>query len=205
MPGISLAESDKMGHRAEELLMSIPEIQTVARKTGRAELDEHALGVNVSEIEAPFELKDRSRQELVADVRAKLSTITGANIEIGQPISHRIDAMLSGTKANIAIKLFGNDLNKMFAIGNQIKDAISSVEGIADLNVEQQIERPQLKIVPKREMLAKFGISLPDFAEFVSVNMAGEVVSQVYEEGKAFNLIVRTKERCVMRWRKCVT
>ena len=194
LPGISLAESDKMGHRAEELLMSIPEIQTVARKTGRAELDEHALGVNVSEIEAPFELKDRSRQELVADVRAKLSTITGANIEIGQPISHRIDAMLSGTKANIAIKLFGNDLNKMFAIGNQIKDAISSVEGIADLNVEQQIERPQLKIVPKREMLAKFGISLPDFAEFVSVNMAGEVVSQVYEEGKAFNLIVRTKD-----------
>ena len=181
MPGISLAESDKMGHRAEELLMSIPEIQTVARKTGRAELDEHALGVNVSEIEAPFELKDRSRQELVADVRAKLSTITGANIEIGQPISHRIDAMLSGTKANIAIKLFGNDLNKMFAIGNQIKDAISSVEGIADLNVEQQIERPQLKIVPKREMLAKFGISLPEFAEFVSVNMAGEVVSQVYD------------------------
>ena len=127
-------------------------------------------------------------------MRAKLSTITGANIEIGQPISHRIDAMLSGTKANIAIKLFGNDLNKMFAIGNQIKDAISSVEGIADLNVEQQIERPQLKIVPKREMLAKFGISLPDFAEFVSVNMAGEVVSQVYEEGKAFNLIVRTKD-----------
>lgn len=205
LPGISLAESDKMGHRAEELLMSIPEIQTVARKTGRAELDEHALGVNVSEIEAPFELKDRSRQELVADVRAKLSTITGANIEIGQPISHRIDAMLSGTKANIAIKLFGNDLNKMFAIGNQIKDAISSVEGIADLNVEQQIERPQLKIVPKREMLAKFGISLPEFAEFVSVNMAGEVVSQVYEEGKAFNLIVRTKERCVMRWRRCAT
>ncbi len=102
--------------------------------------------------------------------------------------------MLSGTKANIAIKLFGNDLNKMFAIGNQIKDAISSVEGIADLNVEQQIERPQLKIVPKREMLAKFGISLPEFAEFVSVNMAGEVVSQVYEEGKAFNLIVRTKD-----------
>lgn len=194
LPGISLPESDKMGHRAEELLLSIPEIQTVARKTGRAELDEHALGVNVSEIEAPFELKDRSRKELMDEVRAKLSTITGANIEIGQPISHRIDAMLSGTKANIAIKLFGNDLNKMFAIGNQIKDAISSVDGIADLNVEQQIERPQLKIVPKREMLAKYGISLPEFAEFVSVNMAGEVVSQVYEEGKAFNLIVRTKD-----------
>ena len=194
LPGISLEESDEMGRRAEELLMQVPEIQTVARKTGRAELDEHALGVNVSEIEAPFVLKDRSRDAVMNDVRKKLSTISGANIEIGQPISHRIDAMLSGTKANIAIKLFGNDLNKMFAIGNQIKDAISSVEGIADLNVEQQIERPQLKIVPKREMLAKFGISLPEFAEFVSVNMAGEVVSQVYEEGKAFNLIVRTKD-----------
>lgn len=194
LPGISLEESDKMGHRAEELLMTIPEIQTVARKTGRAELDEHALGVNTSEIEAPFELKDRSRKELTAEVREKLSTITGANIEIGQPISHRIDAMLSGTKASIAIKLFGTDLNKMFALGNQIKEAIRSVEGIADLNVEQQIERPELNIVPKREMLAKYGISLPEFEEFVNVNMAGEVVSQVYEEGKAFNLVVRTKD-----------
>ena len=118
LPGISLEESDKMGHRAEELLLSIPEIQTVARKTGRAELDEHALGVNVSEIEAPFELKDRSRSELVAEVREKLGTIVGANVEIGQPISHRIDAMLSGTKANIAIKLFGDDLNRMFTLGN---------------------------------------------------------------------------------------
>ena len=139
LPGISLDESNKMGERAEELLMSIPEIQTVARKTGRAELDEHALGVNVSEIEAPFELKKRSRSELVADVRQKLNTISGANIEIGQPISHRIDAMLSGTKANIAIKLFGDDLNKMFSIGNQIKSSISNIPGIADLNVEQQI------------------------------------------------------------------
>ena len=194
LPGISLPESDKMGQRAEELLLSIPEIQTVARKTGRAELDEHALGVNVSEIEAPFELKDRSREELIADVREKLSAITGANIEIGQPISHRIDAMLSGTKANIAIKLFGSDLNRMFAIGNQIKDAISDVQGIADLNVEQQIERPQLKITPKREILAKYGISLPEFSEFVKVNMAGEVVSQVYEDGKSFDLVVRTKD-----------
>lgn len=194
LPGISLAESDKMGQRAEELLLAIPEIRTVARKTGRAELDEHALGVNVSEIEAPFELKDRSREELVAEVRNKLSTITGANIEIGQPISHRIDAMLSGTKANIAIKLFGNDLNRMFQIGNQIKQAIAEVPGIADLNVEQQVERPQLKIVPKRQLLAKYGISLPEFLEFVTVNMAGEAVSQVYEEGKAFNLIVRTQD-----------
>ena len=184
LPGISLEESDKMGHRAEELLLSIPEIQTVARKTGRAELDEHALGVNVSEIEAPFELKDRSRSELVAEVREKLGTIVGANVEIGQPISHRIDAMLSGTKANIAIKLFGDDLNRMFTLGNEIKSAIQGIPGIADLNVEQQIERPQLVISPKREMLAKYGISLPEFSEFVNVCLAGEAVSQVYEKGK---------------------
>ena len=194
LPGISLEESDKMGHRAEELLLSIPEIQTVARKTGRAELDEHALGVNVSEIEAPFELKDRSRSELVAEVREKLGTIVGANVEIGQPISHRIDAMLSGTKANIAIKLFGDDLNRMFTLGNEIKSAIQGIPGIADLNVEQQIERPQLVISPKREMLAKYGISLPEFSEFVNVCLAGEAVSQVYETGKSFDLTVRVKD-----------
>ncbi|MDC1797200.1 efflux RND transporter permease subunit [Bacteroides uniformis] len=194
LPGISLEESDKMGHRAEELLLSIPEIQTAARKTGRAELDEHALGVNVSEIEAPFELKDRSRSELVAEVREKLGTIVGANVEIGQPISHRIDAMLSGTKANIAIKLFGDDLNRMFTLGNEIKSAIQGIPGIADLNVEQQIERPQLVISPKREMLAKYGISLPEFSEFVNVCLAGEAVSQVYEKGKSFDLTVRVKD-----------
>ena len=194
MPGISLEESDKIGRQAEELLLSIPEIQTVARKTGRAELDEHALGVNVSEIEAPFELKDRSHKEVLADVRKKMSVITGANIEIGQPISHRIDAMLSGTQASIAIKLFGDDLNKMFSLGNQIKSVISDVEGVADLNVEQQVERPELKIVPRREMLAKYGISLPQFNEFITVNMAGETVSQVYEKGRSFNLVVRAGE-----------
>ena len=194
LPGISLEESDKIGRQAEELLLSIPEIKTVARKTGRAELDEHALGVNVSEIEAPFELDGRSHAELMDEVRHKLSVIAGANIEIGQPISHRIDAMLSGTQASIAIKLFGEDLNRMFEIGNRIKDAISGVEGIADLNVEQQIERPELKIIPKREMLASYGISLPEFNEFVTVNMAGETVSQVYEDGKVFNLVVRADE-----------
>lgn len=194
LPGISLEESDKIGRQAEEILLSIPEIQTVARKTGRAELDEHALGVNVSELEAPFELKDRSHRELLDEVRRKLSVITGANIEIGQPISHRIDAMLSGTQASIAIKLFGDDLNRMFALGNQIKDAVKDVDGIADLNVEQQIERPELKIVPRREMLAKYGISLAQFNEFVTVNMAGETVSQVYDNGKAFNLVVRASE-----------
>lgn len=194
LPGISLEESDKIGRRAEELLLQVPEIQTVARKTGRAELDEHALGVNVSEIEAPFELKDRSRAEVTNDVRQKLSTISGANIEIGQPISHRIDAMLSGTEANIAIKLFGTDLNRMFQIGNQIKDAVKGIEGLVDLKVEQQIERPQLTITPKRDILAKFGIPLPEFQEYVNVMLGGEVVSQVYDDGKTFDLTVKTSD-----------
>lgn len=194
MPGISLEESDKIGKRAEELLLSIPEIKTVARKTGRAELDEHALGVNVSEIEAPFELTDRTHKEVLDDIRHRLSAISGANIEIGQPISHRIDAMLSGTQASIAIKLFGDDLNKMFAIGNRIKDEIATVDGIADLNVEQQIERPELTISPKRKLLAKHSITLADFNSFVSVNLGGETVSQVYEDKKSFNLVVRAAD-----------
>ena len=194
LPGISLEESDRMGRRAEALLMQIPEIQTVARKTGRAELDEHALGVNVSEIEAPFVLKDRSRDEVMNDVRKKLSTISGANIEIGQPISHRIDAMLSGTEANIAIKLFGTDLNLMFTVGNQIQAAIKDIPGLVDLKVEQQIERPQLTITPKRELMAKYGISLPEFEEYINVMLGGEVVSQVYDDGKTFDLTVKTSD-----------
>ena len=193
LPGISLEESDQIGRRAEELLLSIPEIQTVARKTGRAELDEHSRGVNGSEIEAPFELKDRPRSEVVREVREKLGTLAGANIEIGQPISHRIDAMLSGTKANIAIKLFGDDLNLMFMLGNEIKAAIADVPGVADLTVEQQIERPQLVIKPRREMLAKYGITLPQFSEFVNACLAGETVSQVFEKGKSFDLVVRVR------------
>lgn len=194
MPGVSLEESNKIGRQAELLLLSIPEIKTVARKTGRAELDEHALGVNMSEIEAPFELSNRSYEEFMEEVRQKLSTIVGANIEIGQPISHRIDAMLSGTKASIAIKVFGSNLNKMYNIGTQIKSAIANVEGIKDLNVEQQIERPELKIIPKPEMLARYGMTEPQFNECVAVLLKGETVSQVYEGNKSFNLVVRSQE-----------
>lgn len=194
MPGISLEESDKMGLLAEQILMEFPEVQTVARKTGRAELDEHALGVNTSEIEAPFELQERSREEFLAAVRSKLGDIKGANIEIGQPISHRIDAMLSGTQANIAIKLFGPDLNKLFQLGSQIKGAIQEIDGIADLTLEQQIERPQLQISPKRDMLAKYGITLPEFSEFINVALSGKVVSQVNENGKVFDLTVKVND-----------
>lgn len=191
LPGISLEESDKIGRRAEELLLTIPEIQTVGRKTGRAELDEHALGVNVSEIEAPFELTERSKDELIAEVREKLGTLPGVNVEVGAPISHRIDAMLSGTRASIAVKVFGTDLNEMYRIGNRIKAAVEGVEGVADLNVEQQVERPQLKIVPKRDVMAKYGVTMPEFADMVSVLLAGEPVSQVYEGRRVFDLVLK--------------
>lgn len=194
LPGISLEESDRIGRRTEELLLSVPEIQTVARKTGRAELDEHALGVNTSEIEAPFELGKRSKDEVLAEIRSKLKTLPGVNVEIGQPISHRIDAMLSGTQANIAIKLFGTDLNRMFSIGNSIKSEIQGVEGVADLNVEQQIERPQLQITPRREMLAKYGVTPTEFAEMVDVYLAGATVSQVYEGNRSFDLTVKVDD-----------
>ena len=194
VPGISLEESDRMGHTAEKLLLSIPEIKTVGRKTGRAELDEHAFGVNSSEFECPFELGRKTRKELTEEVRQKLAVLPGVNIEIGGPISHRIDAMLSGTKANIAIKLFGSDLNKMYEIGQKIKTSISGVEGIADINVEQQVERPELNITPKREMLARYGISLPEFAEVVRVMMEGEVVSTVYEDNRSFDLTLKVND-----------
>ncbi len=191
VPGISLEESNKIGKLAEDILLTIPEIQTVARKTGRAELAEHALGVNASEIEAPFILKGRSKKEVAAEVREKLSVLPGVNIEIGQPISHRIDAMLSGTRANIAIKIFGKDLNQMFKIGNDIKKLISDINGIADVNVEQQIERPQLRITPNRELLSDYGITLGEFGEFIHILLAGEVVSQVYDGNSTYDVTVK--------------
>lgn len=194
LPGVSLEESDNVGRRAEMLLLSVPEIKTVARKTGRAELDEHALGANVSEIEAPFELSDRPKKAVVEEIRHKLGTLPGVNVEIGQPISHRIDAMLSGTRANIAIKLFGTDLNKMFEIGNQIKTEISAIPGVVDLNVEQQVERPQLQIVPKREVLAKYGVTPSEFTDMVEVYLAGRTVSRVYEGNRVFDLTVKADD-----------
>lgn len=191
LPGVSFEESDRMGEQAERLLLQVPEVKDVARKTGRAELDEHALGVNTSEMEMPFELKDRSKEEVMADIRSKLRTLPGVNVEIGQPISHRIDAMLSGTKAGIAIKVFGPDLTTLHSIGLQIQQATRSIDGVTDLNVEQQVERPQLVIRPRRLLLASNGITLPQFAAYVNAALGGEVVSQVQDGGKTFDLTVR--------------
>lgn len=191
LPGVSLEVSDSIGRQAERALLSIPEIKAVGRKTGRAELDEHALGVNNSELEAPFELADRSKDEMIAEVRERLNAIPGITVEVGAPITHRIDAMLSGTRAGIAIKVFGPDLNRLYTIGNEIKEAVHQVDGIADLTVEPQIERPQLRIVPKREMLARYGISLPDLGRDVSVLLGGEAVSQVFEGERNFDLTLK--------------
>lgn len=191
LPGISLEESNKIGAQVERVLLTVPGIKTTTRRTGRAESDEHAQGVNSSEIDAPFTLKDRSREEFMIEVREKLAGVTGANITIGQPIGHRIDHMLSGTRANIAIKLFGTDLNKMFMLSNEIKATIEGIEGLVDLSVEPQIEIPQLQIRGNREMLARYGIRTADFAEFVDVAMAGEKVGEVFEGEKRFDLVLR--------------
>jgi len=191
MPGISLEESNKIGNRIENILLSLPEISITSRRTGRAELDEHAQGVNAAEIDVPFVLTGRSKKEFMKEVREKLSAVSEANITIGQPIGHRIDHMLSGTRANIAIKLFGTDLSKMFSLANQIQRSIEGIEGLVDISVEQQIEIPQVQIKAKRNMLAKYGISIGQFTEFIDVAFAGEKVSQVFESNKSFDLVLR--------------
>lgn len=188
LPGISLQESDKIGRYVEEILMEVPEVNRVSRKTGRAELSEHSFGPNVSEFDVPYTLTDRTRNEVAREIRNKLSDIPGVNVEIGQPISHRIDAMLSGTEALIAIKLFGDDLNKLYAVGRQIKGAVEDVDGIVDVNIEQQVERPELVIRPKRDILALRGITIGDFNKAVSTAIAGKKVSQVYEDNMPYDI-----------------
>jgi CzcA family heavy metal efflux pump len=194
LPGISLAESNKVGARIERELLTVPEIQVTTRRTGRAELDEHAQGVNAAEIDAPFVLTERSRAEFMEDVRDKLAGVSGVNITIGQPIGHRIDHMLSGTRANIAIKIFGTDLSKMFSLSNEIQEAITPIPGLVDISVEQQIEIPQLQIKPKRDLLNYYGIPIGDFNEFVDVAFAGEKVSEIYEGTRSFDLVLRYDE-----------
>lgn len=191
LPGISLEESNKIGTQVENTLLTIAEIKTTTRRTGRAESDEHAQGVNASEIDAPFILKDKSSDAFLQDVRTKLGGITGANITIGQPIGHRLDHMLSGTRANIAIKLFGSDLSQLYTIGNLIKKNIEGTAGLVDLSVEQQVEIPQLQIKANREMLARYGITTSNFTEFVDVSMAGEKTGEVFEAERRFDFVVK--------------
>ncbi|MEI6945664.1 efflux RND transporter permease subunit [Paraflavisolibacter sp. H34] len=194
LPGISLEESNAIGTRVEQTLLTVPEIRMTTRRTGRAELDEHAQGVNASEIDAPFTLRDRGREAFMKEVREKLATVSGANITIGQPIGHRIDHMLSGTRANIAIKIFGPDLGTLFSLSKQVKAAIEGIPGLVDLSVEQQVEIPQVQIRANRAMLSKYGITIGQFTELVDVAFAGEKVSEVYEGAQRFDLVLRFNE-----------
>lgn len=195
LPGISLEESDKVGREAERIILETPEIITTARKTGRAELDEHSFGANVSEIEAPYRLDGRSRRDMVSDLRANLSALPGVNIEIGQPISHRIDAMLSGTEAQIAIKIFGDNLETLHRIALEVGSDIKKIPGVVDVNVEQSTGRPQIDIRPKRVMMAKYGVTNAALARTINVMIAGQPVSQVYEGNMPYDVTVKASDR----------
>jgi CzcA family heavy metal efflux pump len=193
-PGISLEESNKLGMLIEQELLKIPEVTSTARRTGRGELDEHSQTTNSAEIDVNYELDERENEEFLADVRQTLASIPGIAATVGQPLGHRIDHMLSGTRANIAIKLFGTDLNKMFNLGNRIKNSIADIEGLVDVNVEQQVEIPQIQIKAKRDMLAAYGIPVSRFNSYVDAAFAGEKVADIYEGQRSFDLIVRLNE-----------
>lgn len=190
-PGISLEESNKLGNLIETELLSIPEVNSTARRTGRGELDEHSQTTNSAEIDVNFDLGKRDKEDFMAEVRSKLAGVPGIAATVGQPLGHRIDHMLSGTRANIAIKLFGTDLNRMFTIGNQIQNAIVDIQGLVDVNVEQQVEIPQIQIRANREMLARYGITMNEFNEFVELAFAGEKLADIYEGQRKFDLVVR--------------
>jgi CzcA family heavy metal efflux pump len=190
-PGTSLEESNRLGKLVETELLQIPEVSSTARRTGRGELDEHSQTTNSAEIDVNFTLNNRLQQEFMADVRSTLSRIPGIAYTVGQPLGHRIDHMLSGTRANIAIKLFGTDLNKMFTTGNQIKNAIVDIEGLVDVNVDQQVEVPQIQIRANRDMLAHYGITIEQFNEFIEIAFGGEKLADIYEGQRSFDLVLR--------------
>lgn len=190
-PGVSLEESNRLGNLVETELLAIPEISSTARRTGRGELDEHSQTTNSAEIDVNFTLKDRSREEFMADVRGTLSQIPGIAFTVGQPLGHRIDHMLSGTRANIAIKLFGTDLNRMFSLGNEIKSSVSGIEGLVDVNVDQQVEIPQIQIRANRDMLAVYGITVQEFNDYVDIAFGGEKMADIYEGQRSFDLVLK--------------
>ena len=193
-PGMSLEESTKTGTFVENILLELPEVNIVTRRTGRAELDEHAQGVNAAEIDVPFILKNKSKEAFFEEVRSKLSIVPGVNITLGQPIAHRIDHMLSGTRANIAIKIFGSDLQQLYEIGKSIEQNVKEINGLADVAVEQQIEIPQIRVKPKRQILAAYGITVGNLMQQLDIAYAGETAGEIYEGQKYFDLVVRYEE-----------
>lgn len=194
-PGVSLDVNNDLGNLMEQELLTIPEVTSTSRRTGRGELDEHSQMTNSAEIDVNFKLTNRSKDEVFADMRKKLAGIPGIAATIGQPLGHRIDHMLSGTRANIAIKVFGPDLQELFMTGNRIKDAISEIPGLVDASVEQQTETPQIQIRANRPALARHGITVGEFNEFVERAFSGSKIGELYEGQRSFDVIVRLNER----------
>lgn len=190
-PGTSLEESDNIGRLVEQKLLNIPEITSTCRRTGRGELDEHSQATNSAEIDVNFDLLERSQEEFLADVRNTLGQIPGIASSVGQPLGHRIDHMLSGTRANIAIKVFGTDLNRMFLVGEEIKHAIADIDGLVDVSVDQQVEVPQLQIRANRDKLAFYGISLESFNQYINYLLGGEKITDIYEGQCKYDLVVK--------------
>lgn len=194
LPGTSLDEANKIGNLAEEIIMSHPEVKSTARRTGRAELDEHAQGVNGAELDVRFELADRDKEEFITALRNSLYALPGTNVTIGQPIGHRIDHMLSGTRANIAVKLFGNDLHLLRSLAHNVKNEIQKVEGAVDVAVDQEVEVPQTRIKFNRQAMARYGITVGELAEAIDIAFNGEAASQIREGQNTFDLVVRFNE-----------
>ena len=190
-PGISLEESHRIGAIIERELLQIPEVTSTARRTGRGELDEHSQTVNGAEIDVNFTLDERSKEEFLKEVRARLASVPGVVTSVGQPLEHRIDHMVSGTQADLAIKIFGPDLNHLFTTGNLIKALLGEFENVVDVNVEQQVETPQLQIRANRERLALHGITMEQFNAFVEAAFPGKKLGEIYEQERSFDLILR--------------
>src|SRR3989449_224283 len=191
LPGTSLAKSDEIGRRVEQILMSQPEVVATARRTGRAEFDEHVQGVEAAEIDVGLRETGRPRAALLADLRRGFSTLPGTNVTIGQPISHRIDPMLSGTRANIAVKGFGDDLRTLRRLGERVRQVMSGVPGVVDLSLEQQMDVPVVRFVLNRSAIARYGLRADEVAEAVETSFAGATVGRIFDRAAAFDLVVK--------------
>ncbi len=191
LPGTSLAKSDEIGRRVEQIMLAQPEVVATARRTGRAELDEHVQGVEAAEIDVGLRETGRPRDELLAELRRGFSTLPGVNVTIGQPISHRIDHMLSGTRANIAIKVFGEDLRTLRRLGERVRETVSGVPGVVDLSLEQQMDIPFIRFVLNRPAIARYGLRTGDVADAVEASFAGATVGRIFDRGASFDLVVK--------------
>ncbi|MFY1826182.1 efflux RND transporter permease subunit [Myxococcus fulvus] len=194
-PGTSLEESNRFGLLAERLIASVPEVKTVGRRTGRAEQDEHAEGVHYSELDVDFKEGGRPREVVLADLRERLSVLPGLSVSVGQPISHRLDHLLSGIRAQVAVKLFGQDLDALRGKAEEVRAVMAQVPGVVDLQVEQQTLIPQLQVRLKREEAARLGVQPGAMAEQLEKAFNGVVVGQVLEGQRTFDVLVRYEER----------